>query len=308
MDKVVITSNALTFKTSKTVGGVDILVKIKLADECKNGHEDFSITGDIYEAGRRSDRAHVSGGCIHEDIAKAFPEFTPFIRLHLCDHKGVPMHGGSNMFYHLQHGFNRTKTSNPKFKGEFCEYYRVTPEQFDVLNTCEGKNVLLYRLETLGVFNQWEKEAKAAIKQLEKLTGQKFKSTAGVRNERLNKEEIKAMEERINAGYYNPEQIQARKSIAAADTRIKQAQEVQEEYSKACNKAKAEMDVKIAILSFGLTLSNFIYYTHTNRGVFNWQSYSSDKITAEELAAFVQWAADTAPSLPEGVTFSIEHK
>lgn len=307
MKTVVSTSNALTFKASKTVGGVDILVKIQLTDECKNGHEDFSITGDTYEAGKRGDRAHISGGCIHEEIEKHFPEFIPFIRLHLCDHKGVPMHAGGNMFYHLEHGFNRTKVSDPKFKDEFCEYYRVTPEQFDVLRTCEGKNVLLYRLETLGVFDQWEKEAKAAIKQLEKLTGQKFASTAGVRNERLNKEEVKAMEERMNAGYYNPEQIQARKSIAAADTRIKQVQEVQNEYSKSCKKAKAEMDVKIAILSFGLTLSNFIYYTHTNRGVFNWKSYES-KITAEELAAFMQWVTDTAPQLPEGVTFSIEHK
>lgn len=289
--------------------GVDISVKIELGDKCKNGHEDFSITGDTYVSGKpRIDKYHISGGCIHDDIERAFPEFIPFIRLHLCDHKGVPMHAGSNMFYHLENGFNRTKITDPNFMNEFCDYYRINPEQFDVLKMCEGKEVLLYRLETMGIFDQWEKEANAAIDQLEKLTGKKFVSTAGVRNERPEKDKIKAMQERMDSGYYAPEQIQARKKMADADTRIKQVQAVQSEYSKACNKAKAEMDVKISILSFGFTLSNFIYYSHSNKGIFNWKSYDGGKITTEELRSFTQWIKDTNPVLPEGVTFSIESK
>jgi len=73
MKTAVSTSNALTFKASKTVGDIDILVKIKLSDECKNGHEDFSITGDTYEAGKRGDRAHISGGLHSRGYRKGVP-------------------------------------------------------------------------------------------------------------------------------------------------------------------------------------------------------------------------------------------
>ncbi len=45
-------SNALRHTATKTVGNEVITVKIRLNDECKNGHQDFSITGDIYEAGK----------------------------------------------------------------------------------------------------------------------------------------------------------------------------------------------------------------------------------------------------------------
>ena len=75
--------NDLRFSTSKTVGNETIYVKIRLNDECKNGHQDFSITGDIYKAGEpKTDSNHICGGCIHEEIEKHFPEFKIFINLH----------------------------------------------------------------------------------------------------------------------------------------------------------------------------------------------------------------------------------
>ena len=133
-------SNDLRFTTTKRVADIEITVKIRLNDQCKNGHQDFSITGDIYKAGKpRTDSNHISGGCIHGKIAKYFPEFKQFISLHLCDWNGIPMYAVENGFYHLETGFNSTPKTDPKFKNQFCEYYRVTPQQYDILNECKNK-------------------------------------------------------------------------------------------------------------------------------------------------------------------------
>ena len=102
----------------------DIIVKISLNDECKNGHQDFAITADIYKAGYRSDRYFLAGGCCHDDIIKYFPEFKIFIDLHLCDFEGSPMYPSANGFYHLKNGFNNTTIQNPSFKKEYCDYYK----------------------------------------------------------------------------------------------------------------------------------------------------------------------------------------
>ena len=68
-----------------------IVVEIRLSDPCKNGHDDFSITADIYEQ-RGARYYHSSCGCLHDDILKHFPEFQIFVDLHLCDDNGVPMY------------------------------------------------------------------------------------------------------------------------------------------------------------------------------------------------------------------------
>ena len=135
------TTNSLIYKTSKVIGDNVIYVTIRLNDECKNGHQDFAITGDIYKGQNKADRNHIAGGCIHEEILKHFPQFAPFVLLHLCDYKGIPAHPTANGFYHLTNGFNKTPINSPKFKAEFCEYYRISAPQFDVLNT--SKNTIL---------------------------------------------------------------------------------------------------------------------------------------------------------------------
>jgi len=55
----------------------------------------FSITGST----------HTAGGCIHEQIKLAAPEWEPVIRLHLADEDGVPTHVAANGFYWLRGGF-----------------------------------------------------------------------------------------------------------------------------------------------------------------------------------------------------------
>lgn len=74
-----------------------ITAHVRYDDQCGNGHNTFAITGtiDILRRGRWAD---YSGGCIHDDIARHFPELAPFIRWHLFNADG-PAHYVENVLY-----------------------------------------------------------------------------------------------------------------------------------------------------------------------------------------------------------------
>lgn len=184
----------------------DVIAKIRLNDECKNGHQDFSITVDIYKAGRRSERAYLSGGCCHDDILKSFPEFKTFVNLHLSDANGVPMYAVENGFYHLRNGFNNTKPTAKEFKKEFCDYYRMNAKQFDIINESENKLEYAILLRDLGILEQWQNEANEAIKTLEELTGNDFVNDSKKCQYNAPKaEEIQNFTKQKEAGYYSLE-------------------------------------------------------------------------------------------------------
>lgn len=71
---------------------------IRHDDDCGNGHNSFSITGTIEEK-RGSVFRDYSGGCIHNQIEKHFPELRPYIKWHLCS-TDSPMHYVANTLYH----------------------------------------------------------------------------------------------------------------------------------------------------------------------------------------------------------------
>lgn len=79
-------------------GGV-MQVKIGFDDDCGNGHNTFSITADVYtiESRRRNDIA--AGGCMHEEIAKIFPELAHLLQWHLWSTDGG-MHYVANAAFH----------------------------------------------------------------------------------------------------------------------------------------------------------------------------------------------------------------
>ena len=80
-----------------------ITAAVRFDDECGNGHNTFSITGEIINPKRRGDQIE-SCGCLHEQIAAHFPELAPLIKWHLCSSDG-PMHYIANTLYHvLEHG------------------------------------------------------------------------------------------------------------------------------------------------------------------------------------------------------------
>ena len=84
-----------------------IVATVRYDDECSNGHNTFAITGDIYRG-----RIWECGGCIHEEIAKHFPELEQYIKWHLVSSDG-PMHYLANTLYNAG-----DKDYNGKRKGE----------------------------------------------------------------------------------------------------------------------------------------------------------------------------------------------
>lgn len=76
-----------------------IRAELRFDDECKNGHESFSITGSVHEYGIKGYRREpFMCGCIHEEIAKHFPELVHLIKWHLTSTDG-PMHYVANTVY-----------------------------------------------------------------------------------------------------------------------------------------------------------------------------------------------------------------
>jgi hypothetical protein len=67
---------------------VGFTVTIRYDDQCGNGHNTFSITANTFRM----------GGCLHDLIAKHFPEFAHLIKWHLVSSDG-PLHYVANTTY-----------------------------------------------------------------------------------------------------------------------------------------------------------------------------------------------------------------
>jgi len=157
-------SNNLKYtKTIVRENGENLVINIRLNDECKNGHQDFSITGELYVSKSRSDRNCISCGCIHEEILKSAPEFKMFVDLHLSDYNGAPMYAVENGYYWLH-----------KNKENAINYLRISELEYTELINAKGKGEFTVLLGSLGITKRWKSEAKKAIKEMEKLTGFEF--------------------------------------------------------------------------------------------------------------------------------------
>lgn len=75
--------------------GALIRAKVRHDDDCRNGHNSFAVTGEIYIPGKRYVEA--CGG-LHDEIAQHFPELAPVLKWHLCGTDG-PMHYVANSLY-----------------------------------------------------------------------------------------------------------------------------------------------------------------------------------------------------------------
>lgn len=304
-------TNSLSHTITTTFKGNPMIIKITLDDHCKNGHQDFSITGTTYRPFTKGDRKDEDykvfngknytfdcGGCIHDEILKARPDLKIFVDLHLCDYTGCPMHTTANGFYHLTNGFNNTKIEDTNFKKEYCEYYRITGNQFDVLSTSKTQTQFAVNLYKLGVLAQWQEQANKAILLLEEMTGNKFlidsKRTQFVAP---TDEELKEEESRQNSGYYTDKAQKEREKQAALNV----INDLKKDLNKAIQKASNEYKAKLAVLKAGgkKALDNCIYYNHTNTICFNWRNY--DNLSTETINQI-----KSKIKLPKGV--SIESK
>jgi hypothetical protein len=278
----------MKYKTSKTFNNEFIIVNISLDDGCKNGHQDFSITGSTYEAGKPLiDKYSISGGCIHDQINAAFPEFKQFIDLHLSDYDGAPMHAIGNMHFHLYNGFNNMKPNNPEFKKQYCEYYRIEPVEFDTLKAAESKtdgDLFHYLLEALPIRARWKTQAEKAIKELEKLTGEKFVNTSTRSNyKKLDSEKINEIKLKLETGFYSPEARVIRASELNNKQKVDFFNTLDSDLEKLINNNKKEIDIKKQLYQLGGMhfVDNVIYYRHKNEIKCNWREYGEKLIDDE---------------------------
>ena len=291
-------TNDLRF-TDNRIGknGEQWTIKIRLNDECKNGHQDFSITGTCWEKGKpKTDKYMVQGGACGDEIAELFPEYEIFNRLHLCDYMGIPMHCSANGFYFLRKGFDRYEEGET-LKSKWCKYYRVFPEQFDILFEAKSETHFAILLERLGIFEQWKAEADLAIKKLEELTGNEFVvDSVRTQYNRPSDEKMKEESERISNGYYSEEEKQKRED----ERRAQKLLEIDREEKLKINDIKDEYKIKRLILGFSeKAYQNYIYYNHSKEIKFNWRGFG-DTMSDVEIQA-VKDAIGLR--LPKGVTF-----
>jgi hypothetical protein len=87
-------------------------VEIRFDDNCGNGHNSFAITGDITAANSRRRDDCLACGCLHDEIAKHFPELVPLIQWHLTS-SDEPLHYVANAAY-----FAGDRDHNGLAKGE----------------------------------------------------------------------------------------------------------------------------------------------------------------------------------------------
>lgn len=103
------------FATAYDNNRAALVVAVRWDDECRNGHNHFSITGDLYRTaynvmgavtwinGKLGEPKPVgmrleACGCLHDEIAAHFPELAPLIKYHLMTPKG-PMHYFENTVF-----------------------------------------------------------------------------------------------------------------------------------------------------------------------------------------------------------------
>lgn len=87
-------------------GSYRAVVLIRHDDECKNGHETFSVTANVYggpyqvtDKRKRGYGEPVISGCCHDVLAAYVPEVAHLIKWHLVSTDG-PMHYPANVLYH----------------------------------------------------------------------------------------------------------------------------------------------------------------------------------------------------------------
>lgn len=90
------------FSESRPISGYGpggkITVEMRYSDNPQNGHNTFAITASVVTAASRALRDVKACGCLHDDIAKVFPELAHLIRWHLVSSDG-PMHYVANTVY-----------------------------------------------------------------------------------------------------------------------------------------------------------------------------------------------------------------
>lgn len=117
----------------------------------------FTITADIKRIARNGRRVWESGGCLHDEILKHFPQFADLVDLHLSDIDGTPTHAEANGAYWL--GFSKYQAYDPKTASK---HFRISEEQMreEWMHIITPKDV---KRLTDKLRPTWNKQAKDCI-------------------------------------------------------------------------------------------------------------------------------------------------
>ncbi len=309
------TTNDLRHSFTIVKGKEKTVIKIWLNDECRNGHEDFSLTADIYEK-RGTHWKDVGGGCCHDHILALRSDLKPFAMLHLCTWEGVPMHTAANAFYWFAgfngglgkeyHGGSGTSAKTPdECRRIFADHIHATDEQVDQIVAMMPRSEIELRavLEDMHFPEQWKGEADAAIATLERWTGKKFVSTATRgRWEPLTTEQRAEIAKRCAEGYYDPAQVAKRDAEKAAALKAAKIADIRANLAKGIEKLQHNAQVAFYMAErYFPQFQNVIYYDHTNELAVNW-TRGEKLITRGEFDRIVTEA--DASALPEGIKFT----
>jgi hypothetical protein len=294
-------SNSIRFTTEKTINnGTEVLIaKIRLNDECRNGHQDFSVTGESYVAGKpRTDRNMLCCGAMGDTIKQHFPELGILCDLHLCDYNGIPMHAVANMYYHLHNRFgsNGPDVGTPEHENKFKEYYRISNHDYEIISKAKSKRHFQLLVMETDILSNWHRQARTAIALLEELSGYKFVNDS-VRSNYvpMPQEDIADELKLIESGYYSEEQIAKREQQKAAAERLAIIQDTDNKIRK----LELERDINLAIFDVAgkRGVEHTIYYSHLKAVKFNWRKFG-EQLTESEIENI-----KTNAKLPNGITF-----
>lgn len=260
-------------------GDYEFDYQIILDDECKNGHLTFSFTGSIKIKKGNGRYYTLISGAIGNIITYFKPELSMFEKLHLCNHLGQPTYI-DNIRYHINEG---------KTDREISEMYNISDTKaIEILrNASDNKDLFYYLVFRLGVAENWENLAGEAIQEIEKRRKRKLKIEGKDRvYKQLPKEDCEALENLYQLGYASKVQKEFRSKARKEDQKQKELKEIEEQRNKAISKAQKEYEVKKAVVSFGISWNNVIFYDHSNKLCFNY-SDCYKKIPSDLINEFI---------------------
>lgn len=244
-------------------GDYEFDYQIILDDECKNGHLTFSFTGSIKIKKGNGRYYTLISGAIGNIITYFKPELSMFEKLHLCNHLGQPTYI-DNIRYHINEG---------KTDREISEMYNISDTKaIEILrNASDNKDLFYYLVFRLGVAENWENLAGEAIQEIEKRRKCKLKIEGKDRvYKQLPKEDCEALENLYQLVYASKVQKELRDKARKEERKQKELKEIEDERNKAIAKAQKEYEIKKAVVSFGISWNNVIFYDHRNKLCFNY--------------------------------------
>lgn len=149
------------YKKTRTIGRRKIVLKARLSDPCRNGHNDFAFIANVYKKIGGSERfSEISAGTIFSKekillIGKFFPDVVKFLPLHLADEQGRPIYYVENAVYYF-------KTGGVKSGADYLNIDEETASKIWEKIKDFNENVKSVYSE-FGLFEKWQKLADECI-------------------------------------------------------------------------------------------------------------------------------------------------